>query len=76
MGKGYPSGTSLTLVVRNLMPGLVDTRETEVAVLAHFAVLGTIDDHGVVSRSTELFTVRIVDCETDGLASKPITWVY
>lgn len=60
------------LVKRHFVPGLVHAQETELAVLAHFAVLGAVDDKGCVAGGVELFRVRVLQCETDGLAAEPI----
>jgi hypothetical protein len=50
-----------TLVIRDLVPSLVDTREAEIARLPHRAVLGAIDEHGGVAGSGELCAVSVVD---------------
>jgi hypothetical protein len=57
------------------MTRFVDTREAEVAVLAYFAVLGPVNNHGFVSSSTELRIMSVCNRETDGLASEPIALI-
>lgn len=43
------------------MAGFVYPHETEVAILAYLAVLGTVDDKWFVACLTELGRVRVVD---------------
>jgi hypothetical protein len=54
------------------MARLVDAREAEIAVLAYFAVFGTVYNHSGVPGAFEFFAVGIVDCEADGFATEPI----
>lgn len=54
------------------MARLVDPREAEVAVLAHFAVLGPVNDKGGVARGSECIGMRVVDGEGDGLPAEPV----
>ena len=60
------------LVVRNLVPRLVDAQEAKVAILAHLAVLGAVNDEGFVACSSEFVGVRVVDSEGDGFAAEPL----
>ena len=60
------------LVKRYFVPGLIHAQETELAVLAHFAVLGAVDDKGGVAGGVEFFRVRVLQCEGDGLAAEPV----
>lgn len=60
------------LVVRDLVAGLVNTGEREVAVLAGLAVLDAVDHHGDVTGGAELFSVGVVHREGDGLAAEPV----
>ena len=55
------------------MARLVDARKAKVTVLAHLAVLSIVYDHGLVSCGAELLTVGVLNCETDSLATKPVT---
>lgn len=60
------------LVEGDLVAGLVDAEEVEVAVLAHGAVLGAVDDEGDVSRFRKLGRVGEVELVGDGLAAEPV----
>lgn len=64
--------TRLGLVKGHLVPGLVDAREAEVAVLAHLAVLGPADGEGHVARGREAGLVGVVERVGDGLAAEPV----
>ena len=64
--------SSLRLVVRYLVTGLVDAEEAEVAVLAHFAVLGAVDCEGLVARGGEFGAVGVVESQRDCLAAEPV----
>ena len=61
------------LVKGDFVAGLVHPQEAEVAVLAHLAKLGPVDDKGRVARGAELGRVDVVDLEGDGLAAEPVT---
>lgn len=54
------------------MARLVDASKAEVTVLANFAVLSTIDNHGFVASSAEVLAVGVLDCKTDGFTTEPI----
>lgn len=54
------------------MTSLVDACEAEVAILPHLTILSTVHDHWLISSSTELFAVCIVDREADSFATEPI----
>ena len=54
------------------MAAFVHAQEAEVAVLAHLAVLGAVDDKGRVAGGGEFGFVSIVDGEGDGLAAEPV----
>ena len=60
------------LVKGDLVAGFVHAQEAEVAVLAHLAVLGPVDDEGGVACGAELGRVDVVDFEGDGLAAEPV----
>lgn len=60
------------LVERNLVTGLVNTGEREVAVFAGFAVLDTINEEGLIASSLELLAVLVLCGEGDGLATEPV----
>jgi len=62
----------LTLVVRNLMTGLVDARKAEVAILAYLAVFRTINHHRRVTCGTELVAVSVLHRKTDSFTTKPV----
>lgn len=64
----------LTLVVRNFVTGLVNASKAEVTILAHLAILRTVDDHRLVSCGLKLFAVRVVHCQTDGFTAEPVAW--
>ena len=60
------------LVKGHFVAGFVHAQEAEVAVLAHLAVLGAVDDEGRVAGGAELGRVDVVDLEGDGLAAEPV----
>lgn len=60
------------LVVWDLVAGLVDAGEGEVAVLAGLTVLDAVDGHGGVARSAEIGCVGVVRCEGDGFSAEPV----
>ena len=60
------------LVKGHLVAGFVHAQEAEVAVLAHLAKLGPVDDERDVARGAELGRVDVVDFEGDGLAAEPV----
>ena len=60
------------LVKGDLVAGFVHAQEAEVAVLAHLAVLGPVDDEGGVAGRAELGRVDVVELEGDGLAAEPV----
>lgn len=62
----------LTLVVRHGMASLVDAREAEITILAHFAVLFAAVHEGRVARGAELRGVFVLKGEADGFAAKPV----
>ena len=66
------SKSTLRLVVGNFMSGFVDTKETEVAVLADLSILSTIHGEGLVACGGELLAVRVVHGERNGLSTKPV----
>lgn len=51
------------LVVWNLVATFVHSQETEVAVLAHFAVFGAVDGERNVARCPEFGRVGVIDLE-------------
>lgn len=55
------------------MTRLVHTSKAEVTVLTDFTTFNAVDHHGFVSCSLEFLAVDVVDFETDGLTTKPIT---
>jgi hypothetical protein len=63
---------TLTLVVRDLMARLVDARKAEVAILADLTVFRTVYNHGLIACGTELVTVSVIQCQTDGFTTKPV----
>ena len=54
------------------MACFVDAHEAVIAVLAHFAVLGAVDDEGGVARGAEFGGVGVLDLEGDGLPAEPV----
>ena len=60
------------LIVRNLVPSLVDTGEREIAILAGLAILNTVHEEGSIACSAELLAVREVGRKGDGLAAEPV----
>ena len=58
------------LVKGDLVAGLVDAREGEVAVLARLAVLDAVDHHGRVAGGREVGGVRVVGGEGDSLTAE------
>jgi hypothetical protein len=69
--RGYRS--RLTLVVGDLMTGLIHTRKAEIAVLANLAILSVVNDHSIVPCAFKLLTIFVFDGKADGFAAKPIT---
>ena len=69
---GARAAKILTLVVRDLMTRLVDACKAEVAVLADLTVFRAIYNHGLIACGTELVTVSVIHCQTDGFATKPV----
>jgi hypothetical protein len=61
------------LIVGNLVTRLIHAREAEVAILAHFTVLHTIDYHGLVASTSEFPAVSVIYGETYSFTAKPIT---
>lgn len=50
----------------------LDGLQRTVSVLPDFTVLGSVDGEGLVSGGSELFGVRVVERERDGLSSEPV----
>lgn len=55
--------STLRLVIGNFVSGFVDTKETEVAVLADLSILSTIDGEGLVACGSEFLAVGVVHGE-------------
>lgn len=55
------------------MPGLIHSQKTEIPVLSHFAVLGSINDKRDVTSLREFLGVSVPNFIRDGFASKPVT---
>lgn len=60
------------LIIRHLMPRLIDSCEAEIAILPRLALLDPIHHHGHVARLGELVRVLVLRCERDGLAPEPV----
>ena len=60
------------LVKGHFVARFVHPQEAEVAVLAHLAELGSVDDEGRVARGAELGRVDVIHLEGDRLAAEPI----
>lgn len=71
-GSVEESKSTLRLVVRHLVAGFVDTKETQVAVLANLSVLSTVDGEGLIAGSSELLAMSVVEGERDGLSTEPV----
>ena len=54
------------------MACLVDTGEAEVAVFTCLAILNTVNHHGYVARGVELLGMRVLSCQRDSFATKPV----
>lgn len=63
---------SLGLVIRHLVPRLIYSRETEVSILPHLAVLDAVDDEGRVASGVEGDFVGVVDGEGYSFAAEPV----
>jgi hypothetical protein len=63
---------SLRLIVRDFVTSLVDAEEAQVAILAHFAILGAVDGEGFVAGCGEFGAVGVVEGEGDCLAAEPV----
>ena len=64
--------TSLGLVIWHLVPRLIYSRETEVSILPHLAVLDAVDEEGSVASGIEGGFVGVVDGEGHGFAAEPV----
>jgi hypothetical protein len=60
------------LVVWDLMTGLVNAKEAEVAVLTDLAVLLAVDDERSIAGSSKFGSVVVVHRKRDGFAAEPI----
>lgn len=54
------------------MASFVDSCEGEVTILAGFAILDAVDEHGSVACGIELGGVRVVHSEGNGFAAEPV----
>ena len=57
------------------MPGLIDSRKTEVSILPHFTKFFSINDEGYVISSSKLCTVVVIEGQGGGLPAKPVAGV-
>jgi hypothetical protein len=55
------------------MARLINARKAEITVLAHFAIFGTVYNHGSISCTCKLFAMSVINRETDSLPTEPIT---
>ena len=65
-------GEKLTLIVRHLVAGLIDSREREVAIFAYFTVLDSAPGQWGVAGSREFLFMLVLERETDGLPAEPV----
>ena len=64
--------TGQRLIEGYFMPSLVDTQETEVAVLPDFAIFVAINEKGGIPGSGELLFIGVVDGKGDSFATEPV----
>ena len=57
------------------MPGLIDSRKTEISILPHFTEFFSINDEGCVISSSKLCTVVVIEGQGDGLPAEPVAGV-
>ena len=62
----------LWLVVWDLVTGVVDSSEREVAALTSLAILDSAIGEWLVPGRIEFGLVRVIDLQTDGLSAKPV----
>lgn len=55
------------------MASFVNTGEREVTILASLAIFHTVHGKRSISRCAEFFTVRVIGCKRDCLATEPVT---
>ena len=57
------------------MPGLIDSRKTEISILPHFTKFFSINDEGCVISSSKLCAVGVIEGQGDGLPAEPVAGV-
>ena len=57
------------------MPGLIDSRKTEISILPHFTKFFSINNEGCIVSSSKFCAVFVIEGQGDGLPAEPVAGV-